>query len=195
MIEEFRDVIGYEGLYRVSNLGRVINRKNHELHQTPQSSGRYMNISLCSNGYVRTFRVHRLVAEAFLPNKKEQVNHIDGNALNNCVDNLEWVTRSQNALHSIHVLGNPPPPAYFHGKFGKEHNRSKSFWVKTIDDNIKEYGSGLEFMRDTGISHTVISMARKQMIIKDMEQYSFKRGMAKGMVLFLSNPHFQLKEA
>ena len=56
----------------------------------------------------RRLSVHRLVAEAFIPNpeNKETVNHIDGNKNNNNIDNLEWVSRRQNSLHSYHVLGN-----------------------------------------------------------------------------------------
>lgn len=70
-------------------------------HSTRYSKG-YEIVDLYKNGKRKTVRVHRLVAEAFIPNNdnKPEVNHIDGNKHNNNVDNLEWVTKKENCRHA-----------------------------------------------------------------------------------------------
>lgn len=100
--EIWKDVVGYEGLYQVSNLGYV-KRKNRILKHTYREH--YKAVILCKNGKTKTFQVHRLVALAFIPNTNNlpQINHIDGNKLNNKVSNLEWVTPSENRKHGIRL--------------------------------------------------------------------------------------------
>lgn len=104
--EEWRPVRGFEGRYEVSNLGRL-----RSLLFDPR--GRVMKVKPDARGYVRaqlqwsTKRLmHRVVAEAFIPNPDNlpAVNHIDGNASNNAVANLEWVTHSENMAHSWRKL-------------------------------------------------------------------------------------------
>lgn len=104
--EIWKDVVGYEGLYRISNLGRVRSivrggRINRILSQTTHRQG-YKEIKLSKNGTCKSFLVHRLVAEAFIPNPfyKETVNHKDGNKSNNNVQNLEWATIGENIRHA-----------------------------------------------------------------------------------------------
>ena len=105
--EEWRPVVGYEGLYEVSNLGRV--RNSRTLYVLNGSKrGSYLQVCLRrtdENGVsVKTgLNVHRLVALAFIqnPDCKPVVDHIDGNALNNVVSNLRWVTQRENVLNPI----------------------------------------------------------------------------------------------
>ena len=104
-MEQWKPIDGTDGKYEVSNLGRV--RTNGKrpglLTLTKQKSGyRYAMIQL-SNGKQKNCRVHRLVAEHFLPNpdNMKEVNHKDGNKDNNHVSNLEWCTRSHNVKHSF----------------------------------------------------------------------------------------------
>ena len=114
VVEEWRPVVGYEGLYEVSNFGRVRSldriikrRKNGNivykgmiLKLQIKKKTRY-GIILTKNHTTRNFMVHRLVAEAFIPNPKhlETINHKDENPFNNNVNNLEWMTNSENLLY------------------------------------------------------------------------------------------------
>lgn len=108
-MEEWRDVVGYEGWYSVSNLGRVC-RVAPGPSTTPgkilfpeRVKKGYFRVNLSRNGVVRRFMVHRLVVTAFLPSPPpghNSINHKDGTKTNNCVDNLEWTTPKKNTHHA-----------------------------------------------------------------------------------------------
>lgn len=109
MEEIWKPVVGYEGMYEVSNLGRVksLNYKNTGkevvLKAYSNKSGKgYYKIHLCKNGVVDWPYVHILVAQAFIPNPDNlpEVNHKDENPANNCVENLEWCTHKYNSGYS-----------------------------------------------------------------------------------------------
>lgn len=96
--------------YFVSSFGRIKSTKNKNIERImKQQTGKngYLSVILTFNSKRERKSVHRIVAEAFLENKynKEQVNHKDGNKKNNNIINLEWVSRSENAIHKYKVLG------------------------------------------------------------------------------------------
>lgn len=102
-MEIWKDIKGYEGLYKVSNLGRIKSFKTSKtkvLTNQPDSRG-YLQIGLIKDKKRKNFKVHRLVAEAFIENKfnKPHVNHINEDKMDNRSVNLEWVTQSENANH------------------------------------------------------------------------------------------------
>lgn len=96
----------------VSNLGRVKSLPRNgtikkERILKPSSYTGYALVTMRKNGKAHYEKVHRIVAKVFIPNpeNKREVNHIDGDKLNNLVENLEWVTSSENQLHSFYTLG------------------------------------------------------------------------------------------
>jgi hypothetical protein len=106
-MEEWRDVVGYEGLYEVSNYGKVRRSDTGaELKGNINSYG-YRVVRLTHNGRAKDFKMHQLVAMAFIPNNygARTINHKDGDKENNFVENLEWCTPKQNARHAFDVLG------------------------------------------------------------------------------------------
>jgi len=118
--EIWKDILNYEGLYKVSNKGNVLslecvvihkNGQRHIKNQRLLSKGinkrGYESVGLYKNGEVQYFKVHRLVAIAFIPNHNNypQVNHINSDKIDNNVINLEWCTQKENNIHS-RVFGN-----------------------------------------------------------------------------------------
>lgn len=115
MIEIWKDIAGYDGAYQVSNLGRVKSMPRiivrpigtcmtkERIIKTYRLKGGYVNVMLRHDGKSINHNVHRLVAEAFIPNKNPEydcINHKDGDKTNNCVENLEWCNHSLNCLHA-----------------------------------------------------------------------------------------------
>jgi hypothetical protein len=112
-MEIWKDIIGYEGLYQVSNYGRVksldkvVKCKGNKTKLNKSKikkiyQHRYNQVHLTDGKIEKCHKVCRLVAKAFIPNPQNKltVNHIDGNKLNDCVSNLEWATHSENLKHA-----------------------------------------------------------------------------------------------
>lgn len=104
-MEIWKNVPEFNGIYQISNLGRLKSFKeikSGRILSNINRQGGYLSVVLQYKGFIRYTRIHRLVAETFIsnPDNKPEVNHIDGNKQNNCVDNLEWVTRKENAAHA-----------------------------------------------------------------------------------------------
>lgn len=105
IMEKWKDIEGFEGLYQVSNMGRVRScfregTKGGIIKQFVKD--RYYKVHIYKNGKQLNFYTHRLVAKAFVINKhnKPEINHIDGNKLNNNANNLEWCNRQENMEHA-----------------------------------------------------------------------------------------------
>lgn len=120
MQEIWKDIQGYEGLYQISNFGRVKNSKDFIMRQKASKDG-YIRIQLYKDKKYVVKYVHILVASAFIPNTnhKSEVNHIDADKSNNNVNNLEWVTRSENHHHAVRMGLKPICPTI--GKYGKDN--------------------------------------------------------------------------
>jgi hypothetical protein len=144
MEEIWKDVKGYEGLYKVSSLGRVkaINRnennlkdplkKNKGLIKKPQlNKFGYYRMQLCKNGIRKNFFIHRLVADAFIsnPKNKPNINHINCIRTDNIYKNLEWVTPSENQIHAY--------------KYGQKSNSGENHGMSVLkNDDIINIRTG-----------------------------------------------------
>lgn len=105
-MEIWRDILGYEGLYQISNYGNVMSLNYRRQGFAKQLTAKCSNtkrlwVELAKDGVRKPVLIHRLVAEAFIPNPNgyPQINHKDGNPQNNHVDNLEWCTQEYNIQH------------------------------------------------------------------------------------------------
>jgi hypothetical protein len=102
-MEIWKDVIGFEGRYEVSSLGNVKSKKTNKIIYTRKDKGGYVTCLFFCNMKIFSKKVHRLVAQAFIPNplNKQEVNHKDRNRANNNLDNLEWSTPKENMNHAV----------------------------------------------------------------------------------------------
>lgn len=194
MTEIWKAVVGYEDSYEVSNTGKVrsLDRKNSRgfrikgVTLRPATSGDgYLYVALSKNNHSKCIKVHRLVAKAFVncPEGMYEVNHKDGDKLNNSAANLEWSTRSLNVSHAYSnglkkglsgernpmygIRGDKHPSSALtgdrnpmHGKTGSLSPRSKTvFMFDAEKDLIASFGSGREAERKLGVSSKRISYA------------------------------------
>lgn len=106
--EIWKDIKGYEGYYQISNNGCIKSSKTNKIMSSTKDTKGYYKITLSKNGKCKTLRVHRIIAEAFVDKieGKDFINHIDGDRGNNLINNLEWVSKSENAIHSYVILKN-----------------------------------------------------------------------------------------
>lgn len=166
MDEVWREVKGYEGIYEVSNLGRVrslerFRKNNGGLQKTPQrllsldrvNHKGYVLVHLSKNGTNKNISLHRLVADAFIPNPggKAQVNHKDGDKRNNSVDNLEWVTGKENINHAFDAH-------LFKRGRAKPKKRTRPFKLSVIRDDGVIYADTNDAAKNNGVSRSAINL-------------------------------------
>jgi hypothetical protein len=176
--EIWKDVVGYEGNYMVSNKGRVKSIKKEITYRYGEAGNFYKRgtdgdyvlsaplkkgypvVGLSKSGKVKTMLVHRLVAIAFIPNpeKKPQVNHKDGNRANANVENLEWCTQIENICHSVITGLKAPGEKQMSGEVflddnGKHINCRKVVQKDFSGKPIKVWGSVKEAFLGTGIPY------------------------------------------
>lgn len=158
MEEIWKDVVGYEGLYQVSNLGNIkslnYNRTGEERILKPRTDkDGYLQVNLYNNKKLKTFKIHRLVAKAFIPNpdNKPEVNHKDEDKTNNCLTNLEWMTRLENNNYGTHNERS--------SKSRINHQAiSKSVIQYSLKGEfIRKWQSAMQIERDLGFSQSHIS--------------------------------------
>lgn len=158
MSEIWKDIIGYEGLYQVSNLGRVKSCERYVNHYLGKrivkekflkqtNNNNYYTITIAFQNSRKTIRVHRLVSLHFNETKYNylEVNHIDGNSLNNNFNNLEWCNRSQNQKHA-YDLG-----------LQKPYNEISILMIDNFGNIITTFKSIKEAENKTGLCHSNIS--------------------------------------
>ena len=146
-MEEWKPIVGYEGLYEISNLGRVKSLNYRRTGKEEIMKGRknncgYLQVHLYKNGKAKWCSIHRLVAQAFIenPNNLPEVNHIDQDKTNNCVDNLEYCSRQYNI----------------------EYSQAKAvIGINKVSGLILEFSSSCEASRVTGINQSHITQCCK----------------------------------
>lgn len=160
--ETWKPVVGYESAYQVSNIGNVRNTKRNKNLKIWKHRTGYMLCKLYWNGKKNTLAVHRLMAIAFIPNpdNKPQVNHKNTTKHHNRLDNLEWVTNSENQIH-----------AFANGKIsrvsGSKHHASKKVIQSDLSgQKINEWESMNKAAKQLGIQNNSIYLACNNKIKK-----------------------------
>lgn len=157
MEEEWKDIECYNGLYQVSNLGRVksLNYKRtgkEKILKQCKSTKGYFHVSLYKNSEKKTLKVHKLVAAAFIhnPDGKPHIDHINTIKYDNRVCNLRWCTAKENMNNPIsrkHFQVN----AHFAGKIGKDNCNSKAVYQYSLDGKlIRKWDSMMDVQRELG---------------------------------------------
>ena len=153
-LENFVDIQGYEGLYKVNTKGEVLSVKSGKLLKAGRNLQGYMNVALAKNGKSKTYKVHRLVAIAFIPNPNSYpyVNHKDEDKTNNCVENLEWCTHRYNLIYGTAIERRSEAI-----KASPIKQRKAVVQLSLLGEFIKEYSSTKEAAEETNIDRRQIS--------------------------------------
>jgi hypothetical protein len=140
LVEQWKDIQGYEGIYKISDFGNIKSFKfNKELNIIGSNCNGYRKVCLSKDGVINKFLIHRLVGFAFIPNpeNKPNINHKNGIRNDNRVGNLEWCTQKENALHAFEI--GLSKKGIHHYRYGKKNpnfsKKGKDHWkAKTILD-------------------------------------------------------------
>ena len=159
MKEIWKNIKGYEDLYQVSNLGRIKSTKTKTIRKATKNKNGYLYVDLWGKGKRVKKTIHRLVAETFLDNKNNftDINHKDGNKLNNKLSNLEYCTRSYNLKEAYRLKLRKKVKPMLNKK---DYLCPTSKKINQYDLNgnfIKEWGSTMQIERELKIKHSHIS--------------------------------------
>ena len=168
--EIWKDINGY----KISNFGKIIGKRGRELKQYIGVAG-YKSVTSVDLGELgKTTLVHRAVALAFIPNPNNlpEVNHKDGNKLNNCVNNLEWVTKEENQKHASFILGKRIGKDCYMTQLTEEtvlkiYNDYKENKKATYQDIADKYGTSR-----SNVAHIVLGIDWKYLNLEPI----YKRG-------------------
>ena len=149
-METWKTIAGYEGLYQVSNLGRVKSLKHEKerILKPQKNTHGYLHVNLCKDGQKKVSLVHRLVSEAFIPNPQgfETVNHKDEVKTNNTVGNLEWMSLKDNLNYGTH-----------NKRMAEALSKKVQMFDKKTGELLATFPSLMEAVRVTGIHKSNIS--------------------------------------
>jgi hypothetical protein len=163
--------------YLIKSSGRVINIKTKKTLSGSVTKAGYLRYQFSYKGDRIRITAQRLIANCFIPNpeNKPQVNHKDGNKLNNSVSNLEWNTASENALHAYKYLGKKPNKTG-KGKFNERHSRSKRILQISLNGEIvSEWVCANEVRRKLGFNRgNICSCARGELKSANGYKWQYK---------------------
>jgi hypothetical protein len=162
--EIWKDIMGYEGLYQISNLGRVKSLIKNIINKSIKNKQGYLSVTLCKNNIRKTYRNHRLAGIHFIEVdmgliENLEINHKDGNPQNNNIRNLEWINKRENNSHN---KLNKVYTSKFIGVFWREINKKFTCGIKINNkDNILGYSINeidcaetyLEFCKNNNIEN------------------------------------------
>lgn len=160
--EAWLPVVGWEGLYSVSDLGRVrrdapsASRFPPGLLRPGRTRFGYLHVQLCDRGRTATAKVHRLVALAFIgpaPSESHEVNHRDGVKANNALSNLEWCTRAENVRHARDIGLRPPLT-------GERHGRAR-LTIEQVREIRSSSEAAMDLARRFGVGKTTVGQIRR----------------------------------
>ena len=149
-MEQWKEIAGYEGLYEVSDLGRVKSLwyGKEKILKPHKNTDGYLRVNLCKDGKAKHSKVHRLVAEAFIPNTQglETVNHKDEVKTNNVASNLEWMSQKDNNNYGTR-----------NKRIGEAFSKQVQMFDKYTGELLATFPSICEAWRVTGIYQSHIS--------------------------------------
>lgn len=158
-----KKIKGFEE-YTVTKTGDVYSHKNGKKKKLkPENNHGYLRVALSSQGRSKKFRIHRLVAMSFINNKNNHkcVNHLDGNKKNNCVENLEWCSFSDNQKHSYRVLGRKVNKTMLGKTKDKHHNSIPTIIINLKNGRKQNFVSRRECAKFMGVSDSMLVYAIK----------------------------------
>lgn len=186
--EIWKDVVGYEGLYQVSNYGKVrsldrevfngsgyYTKKGRILKKTKTTTG-YWKVELYKSGKRKSKKVHRLVAKTFITriDGKDLINHKDGNPLNNFVNNLEWCNQSENMNHAYETGLRYSNFTKFKKEITKEYLKNKGTNVKQLARKYKCSDASIrKHFKKNGIEIRGISQAQDKYKINRQKMITY----------------------